>query len=176
MKATIEGGDLAPLKNCWVSVPGGGRITLYALPDISDSKSAAYNDEPIIGRSFPMKTYSHSENRTISMTIHFYVVVPQDPKLYIKFMRAVQGACYPREGSGGSPYTPPPVCQIMCGKMLGDEPLCVVLRRYSVKLPTDVAWDEETYCPYKFDLETEWEVVYTSSDLPGAERIFSTGR
>jgi hypothetical protein len=54
--------------------------------------------------------------------------------------------------------------------------LCVVLRRYSVKLPTDVAWDEETYCPYKFDLETEWEVVYTSSDLPGAERIFSTGR
>ena len=53
------------------------------LPEISDGKSAAYNDEPIMGRAFPLKTYSHSENRSISMTLHFYAIKKadlQDPK------------------------------------------------------------------------------------------------
>jgi hypothetical protein len=60
--------------------------------------------------------------------------------------------------------------------LLGAEPLCVVLRNYTVKFPTDVAWDENFYCPYKFDVETTWEAVYKSSDLPGQERIFTSGR
>lgn len=174
MKAT-EGPLLVELENCWIEVTGK-KILLRSLPEISDSKSASYNDEPIIGRSFPMKTYSHSENRSISVTFHFYVVHKDDVIKNISDMRAIQSALYPRVGSGGAPFIPPPVCRLYCGSLLGDAPLCVVLRRYTVKFPTEVAWDEVQYTPWKFDLDTEWDVVYKTSDLPGQERIFKTGR
>ena len=72
MRSTIDGGGLAKIENCYIIVPGAGTITLNNLPDISDSKSAAYDDEPIMGRAFPLKTYSHSENRSTSFTIHLF--------------------------------------------------------------------------------------------------------
>ena len=174
MKAT-EGPVLVELEECWVEIEGK-RITMKSLPEISDSKSAAYNDEPIIGRSFPMKTYSHSENRSINVTFHFYIVHQRDIQENIAALRAIQSACYPRKGQGGAPFIPPPVCRLKCGAMLGSEPLCVVLRNYTYRGPTDVAWDEDYYCPWKFDVETTWEVVYKSTDLPGQERIFQSGR
>ena len=52
----------------------------------------------------------------------------------------------------------------------------MILKSYSVKFPTDIAWDESTLLPYKFDVDTSWDVVYKSMDLPGQERIFQTGR
>lgn len=177
-KATLPSGDLVPIKDCYVYVPGYGQITLYALPDISDSKSAAYNDEAIIGRSFPLKTYSHSENRVISMQIHLYVRTKVDVFENLQILRALESATYPRDESGGgnAPFIPPPVCRIKCGLLLADEPLCVVLKSYSVKYPTDVPWDKDTYTPWKLDVDTSWEVVYKSSELPGQARILNTGR
>lgn len=174
MKAT-EGPLLVEIENCWVEI-SGRKIVMKSLPEISDSKSAAYNDEPVIGRSFPLKTFSHSENRSISFTFHFYVIHRDDIPENILNLRAIQSACYPRSGTGGAPFIPPPVCKLKCGAMLGSEPLCVVLRNYSLKIPTDVAWDEQYYCPWKFDVDTTWEVVYKSSELPGHERIFQSGQ
>jgi hypothetical protein len=173
MQAT-SGGVLNQIPDCYVTIAGDTFI-MTSLPEISDSKSAAYNDEAIIGRSFPMKTFSHSENRSIGVTFHFYVVSQNDIPKNIAAMRAIQSACYPRDGQGGAPFIPPPVCQLKCGAMLGADELCVILRNYSVKFPTDVAWDEQYYCPYKFDVETTWEVVYESNDLPGQSRIFTSG-
>jgi len=173
-KATLAGGQLIPIENCYIEVPPFGRITMKALPEISDSKSAAYNDESIMGRAFPLKTYSHSENRAISMTIHFYTIKQKDIEDNLNSMRALESAVYPRE-QNGMPFVPPPVCKIQCGKLLADETLCVILKSYSVKFPTDVVWDEDTYMPYKFDVETSWEVVYKSDDLPGQQKIIDTG-
>ena len=67
----------------------------------------------------------------------------------------------------------------------GDE-LCVILKNYSVKFPTDVSWLNENsnfgqsgygnFTPMKFDVETTWDVVYASSELPGQERIYALGK
>ena len=178
--ATEIGGDLKDIPYCYIYIPGrtGTTIKMHSLPDITDSKSAAYNDEPIIGRSFPLKTYSHSENRSISMQVHFFVRKLADVDSNIASLRALESAVYPRDAESGAnaPFIPPPVCRIRCGSLLGDSDLCVILKSYSVKFPTDVPWDEVTFIPYKFDVDLNWEVVYKTSELPGQSRILSYGR
>lgn len=175
-KATRPSGDLLELDNCYIKF-GGREIRMKVLPDISDSKSAAYNDEPIIGRSFPMKTFSHSENRTISWTMHCVVCTNADLQKNMDDLRALESLVYPRDVAGAAPYGPPPIAKIRCGQLLSrDEDLCVILKSYSVKFPTEVAWDEQGYIPYKFDIDLTFETVYESSELPGQERILQTGR
>lgn len=177
-----------PIEDCWVKIPYNRSdspimvgtpvhtLVMKVLPEISDSKSANYSDEPIMGRSFPLKTYSHSDNRAISMTIHMIVSEPKDLSYNLTSLRAIQSAVYPRHSFGDAPYVPPPICKIKCGRLLAETELCVVLKQYTVKFPTEVAWDETSFVPFKFDIDTSWEVVYKSSDLPGSERIFATGR
>jgi len=178
--ATIIGGSLVPIRDCYVTIPNGGdefKLVFKVLPDISDSKTASYNDETVIGRASPLKTYSQSDNRTISMTIHMVVSSAEDVDYNLRAMRAIQSAVYPRKGQNGAPFVPPPVCRMKCGRLLAEgEELCVILKSYSVKFPTEIAWDESSYTPYKFDIDTQWDVVYTSADLPGQERIFTSGR
>jgi hypothetical protein len=155
-------------------------ITLNNLPEIADSKTASYQDEPVIGRSFPIKTYSHSENRTVTMKVHFITLTAADATTNMVSLRALQSAVYPKDQVIVSPYLPPPVCKIRCGNLLSgkasDGWVCVILKQYSVNFPTDVAWmsDEQgngTYLPYKFDVDLTWDVVYSNENLPGQEMI-----
>ena len=173
---TSPGGQPQILKNCFIRIPNADTIRMKALPDISDSKSASYNDESIIGRSFPLKTYSHSENRAISMQLHFFIAEEADIQTNLRYLRALESAVYPQDDNSGAPFIPPPVCRIRCGSLLAAYgELCAILKSYSVKFPTDVAWDESSYLPYKFDVDTSWEVVYRSTNLPGQSRIFRYG-
>ena len=182
--ATTAGGQLNTLNdNCYITIPGftspvdgSSDIQLKILPEISDSKKATYADTPIIGRSNPIKTYSYSDNRVISMKLHFLVVEQDDIWNNISYLRAIQSAVYPRQGSGSNPYLPPPVCQISCGTGLGADPLCVILDNYSVSFPTNVAWDPDTLLPYYFEVSTTWHVVYATSDLPNQRAILGFGR
>ncbi len=176
MKASTPSGTLRVIPDCYILVPNGGRISFNNLPDISDKKSAHYNAESIIGRATPLYTYSHSETRTISINIHFFVTTPDDTVRNLQQLRWLQSALYPRIGTGGAPFIPPVVCQLKCGNLMADEPLCSVLIDCSVTFPTDAAWDERTFCPYKFDVQTTWWVVYTSNDLPSQDRIVNSGR
>ena len=114
MRATNGQGDLQPIPNCYIDVPPPGRrIEMRILPEISDSKSASYNDEPIMGRSFPLKTYSHSENRDISWTAHFMVVKDGDQEEIMENLRIIESLVYPEdENTGGAPYAPPPICRL----------------------------------------------------------------
>lgn len=196
--ATRPGGPLIRIEDCYVIIPNdkavastdqtednnswlvisGGEAKMYfrVLPDITDAKSASYNDEVVIGRSSPLKTYSQSDNRNISMVIHIVITEPGDIALSLKALRVIQSAVYPREGTNGAPFVPPPVCRLKCGKLFSETgEVCVVLKQYSVKFPTEVSWDESTYVPFKFDIDTNWDVVYKSADLPGSERIFQFG-
>lgn len=178
--ATIVGGALVPIDDCYIIIPTGSEefeLKFKVLPEISDSKTASYNDEQVIGRASPLKTYAQSDNRTISVQIHMVVSESSDVEYNLSAMRAIQSAVYPRNGDNGAPFVPPPVCRIKCGKLLSSsEELCVVLKSYSVKFPTEIAWDEQTLLPYKFDIDTSWDVVYKSADLPGQDRIFTSGR
>jgi hypothetical protein len=206
-KATISGGDLAPIAGndvnlinstssqaCYLIIPDisisdvpsaqqfAGRIDLYILPDITDSKSAKYNDEMVMGRSFPIKTYAESDNRSISMKLHFVVwnsnggmFDPGTPLYNLRCLNLIRSAVYPVD-STAAPYEPPPICKIRCGQLLSNNnDVCVILKQYSVSFPTDCAWDEVTKCPYKFDVDTSWDVVYSTSSLPGQAKIIRDG-
>lgn len=182
MKATLASGDLQPINNCYILLPTSEKIVMKILPEITDSKSASYNDEPIIGRSFPLKTYSHSENRTISWTIHLMVIKEGDQEDNMKILRALESCVYPDDAnSGGAPYSPPHICEIACGSLLTSpntqtpKPLCAVMKSYTVKFPSDVVWDDRFVIPHKFDIDLQFDVVYSSSDLPGQDQIFQSG-
>lgn len=184
MKATKPSGELNFIDDCFITIPGAGMIKFNILPDISDTKSAEYNDENILGRSFPLKTFSHGSSRQISIQIHFIVDTKDSIDRNLEYMRWIESAVYTRQSSIGAPFVPPPVCEIRCGDILSTfdtGPLCAVLKSYTVKFPTEVAWDYDrvgtsTLCPYKFDIDTNWDVVYKTDELPGQERIMNTGR
>lgn len=180
-KSTALGGKLNSIENCYILIPDkDGKdytITFDNLPDISDSKTANYNDETVIGRASPHKTYSQSDTRAISLTVHFITSDENSYEENIKKLRAIQSATYPRDGELGAPFVPPPVCRIKCGKLFSESgELCVLLKSYSVKFPTDVVWDSESYIPSRFDVDTTWDVVYTSEFLPGQQTIFDLGK
>lgn len=154
-------------------------IIMNNLPEISDSKTAVYNSEGIIGRSVPMYSYSHSADRVINFQIHFFIVDKDDEFKNLSDLRAIQSAVYPRQGQSGLPYKPPPICKLKCGHLVSTgEWVCVVLQSYSVRFPTEVAWEtqESTFCPYRFDVDTSWLVVYSSASLPDQNRIINSGR
>ncbi len=175
-KATTPYGDLTPIDDCWISIPEAGKITLNNLPDLGDGKQAVYNNIPLMGRSFPFYTFSHSGDRSINLQLHFFIIKKGDAETNLKQLRWIQSAVYPRQGNESVPYIPPVVCQIKMGQLLGTFPLCVVLQNYSVRFPTDVAWDKATMCPYRFDVDTSWYVAYSPENLPYASRIVTSGR
>lgn len=188
VKATWPGGELNNIQGCSLTIPSFGTkdekgkrkfegqiIQFNILPDISDQKSASYTTDLIMGRSSPMKNYVASDERTLGIVFHFIVTKSGDAEKNIEKVRLLQAMVYPREADAqmNAPFMPPPVCQFQCGKLLSADALCVVLKNYSIKLPTDVAWDENLLCPVKFDLDTNWDVVYASSELPGANSIIT---
>lgn len=182
MTRATTNGALNYIDDCYIAIPGprsGTTINMRSLPEISDSKQVTYNSENIIGRSFPLYTYAHSGDRVLSIQIHFYVVYDVDAEFNLQSLRAIQSAAYPRAGNAGAPFMPPVVCTIKCGHLIAKEPICAVLQSYNVRFDTQVAWYESKagmYCPARFDVDTSWLVVYTSSDLPYQDRIIDTGR
>ena len=91
MKATTEKGELALIPNCYIKIQGK-LIPRNILPDISDGKSAVYNDEAVIGRSFPVKTYSHSDNRSINWTAYFISTNESDMQNNLEYLRTIESA------------------------------------------------------------------------------------
>lgn len=180
-RATNDRGVLQDLKNCSIEV-GGNPVPLRIVPEITDSKSASYNDEPIIGRSIPLKTFSHGENRSITMNVHFVVTEFQDIDLNLKYLRILESAVYPRDEpwSSRAPYLPPPICKLECGQLFGTGHVCAVMKSYSVSFPDSVPWDDDdtgtgTYLPYKITVNLQFDVIYRTELLPGSERIMQTG-
>lgn len=165
-KATQANGALQEITQCRISTPNGV-IRLKILPEITDSKGANYQSEPIIGRTTPILNYSYSEPRMINSELTFMITQCQDIVDNLTYLRLIESLVYPGDPvPGGAPYTPPPVSKFVCGKLLGDSGVCVILKSYSVRYQSDVAWDAETYLPYKFTVSCQWEVVYACSNIP----------
>jgi len=151
-----------------------GTVCFRILPDITDSKNANYTHETIIGRSSPVVIFSYSEPRTIQAELHFMIMQCEDIEENLRSLNIIRSLAYPGGPDGQAPYTPPPVSKFICGHLLdGPEGICVILRAYSVRFPTEVAWDNNdpnsivpSYLPYRFSISTTWEVVYACKDLP----------
>lgn len=178
MKATDDkNGSLNEIFDCYIAIPelDNAKVLMKILPDISDSKSANYSDESAIGRSFPIKNYAYSENRAISWTIHFMICKKGDKEEILRQIKLFESLVYP--SNRVQPYSPPPICRLKCGRLLAEQELCCILKSYSIKFPTDVAWDNtgNTYLPYKLDMDLSFEVIYDTADLPYAEDIKELG-
>jgi hypothetical protein len=102
MKSTING-KLNQIPEFELNIPEAGVIKLRSLPELGDSKQASYNSENIIGRSFPLYTYSHSGDRSISLQLHFFIIEDGDARRNISDLRKIQSAVYPRPGARRSP-------------------------------------------------------------------------
>jgi hypothetical protein len=174
-KAT-NGNSLVSVEQCYIKPSTCGQITMQGLPEITDSKGATYNNEPIIGRSTPLSTYSHSDIRTINWEIPFYITVAGDIQQNLSSIFCLESLVYPIDGAGSGP---PPTAQLKCGSLLerSGKEICAVLRNYSIRFASDVSWDDasQTYLPYKCVMSTTWEIVYPCDQLPQSTMIFSFG-
>jgi len=125
MLATDKSGRLLPLKAqiqvpiLRTGVPNIGTldrflITLYVLPELTDQKGAEYPDEPITGRSFPIKIYNYSGNRSIGLKCTFIVQEKTDILKNFQSLRALQSTVCPDSNNQGVndanrlAYIPPP--------------------------------------------------------------------
>lgn len=193
MLATDKNGRILPLAKAQIQVPilrtglpnvgalSVYTITLNVLPELSDSKAAEYPDEPITGRSFPIKVFSHSGNRTIGLKCTFLVQEAADIQKNWQNLRALQSAVYTDEdipqinATNQLAYLPPPICKVRIGFLLtaqNDGWLPVLIRQCTPTYPTDVAWDPVTYLPHKFEVDLQMEAVFANTQLPGQQRIF----
>lgn len=173
MKATING-KLQRINDCYIK-SGNRELTMKILPDITDAKSAQYSDETGIGRSAPLKVFSHGETRSISWGVHFFAESEEESLKNLEDLRFLESLVYPDAGNNNVLMKPPPVVSIKCGNILADDPLCAVLKSYNVKFPTDVMWDYTTYLPMKFDVDLNFDIVYETINLPGSSRILKIG-
>ena len=195
-RATEFNGRLAILRHCKIFTPKGP-ICLRVLPELTDSKTASYANEPVIGRTTPVITYSYSEPRTINSELTFIIATCEDIGDNLRYKRIIESLVYPGDESANAPYTPPPVSRFVCGQLFSrekdpcdedDKPedgVCVILKSYSIRYPTEVAWDtneidiEDTmdmtppasYLPYRFTISCSWEVVYACAKLPTCKKI-----
>jgi hypothetical protein len=177
-RATNQDGSLAYLNytasgggECKIVTPCG-TICLKILPDITDSKTAQYVNEPIPGRSTPLISYAYSDPRTISTELHFMITKFSDIQENMRNLRIIQNLVYPGASAAAAPFTPPPVVKFVCGSLMDGGPasagggVCLVLKSYSVRYDPGVAWDPTTFLPYRFTISCSWEVVYSCINLP----------
>ena len=92
--ATSTSFNLVEVPNCDINVPGSDAITFFSLPEISDNKTASYNQENVIGRSSPIKIYNYSEERQISFRFSLYILKSGDDRRNLRIIRALQSATY----------------------------------------------------------------------------------
>jgi len=177
LKATDSTGNLNELNDCYITAKISNNdytIFMYILPDISDTKQSTYSDETGMGRSAPIKVFSHGDSRSISWTAHFFSPTKIMGEKNLNSLRILESLVYP-DVSNTTLVSPPPIARIKCGSLLGAAELCVILKSYTVKFPTDVAWDKNTYMPIKFDVDMTFEVVYQTIKLPGSRQIINFG-
>lgn len=164
MRANTKGSKLVEVKegDCYISFDHGDQINLRILPEISDSKSVNYANENALGRTSPFSMFANGELRSIGWTCHFIIEKEEDAEENLIYLRMLQSACYPENNEGH----PPPMCYLKCGTLLSADPLCAVLKSYSVKFDTSVPWHEETMLPYKFSVDLQFDIVYNLNDIP----------
>jgi hypothetical protein len=187
MKATLENGQFAPIRDCYIEA-GGVRWPMYILPEISDSHAAQYTAQNAVGRSIPNYIFNQGGDRNIGWQVKLYADSYERLLYNFYFLRFIESLTYPRIMQGNLPFAPPLIAKVKCGALLGDYSQCVILENYSVKFPTDCPWAEvvsdpnvsgggsgRTYFPYKLEIDLTFKAVYDAGTLPGSERIITEG-
>lgn len=116
-------------------------IPFQFMPNIiRDSKSAVYNDIPIIARSVPVKNYSYTSSRLMSFTLEFFVspeqgmdFSPRDIQSRIDLLRSLVYPDY-----SGFVVKPPSRCVVAIGDQTNFIGIC---KSVSVSYSNHSPWD-----------------------------------
>jgi hypothetical protein len=178
-RATGPTGALNNIADCYIR-SNTFQIFMNNLPDITDSKDAGYAEETGMGRSTPFKTFNSGGSRKIGWKCHFISYDQNSINQNILNLRNLESCVYPRADPNNIiPYIPPKILSIKCGSLIADTEVTVVLLSYSVSFPSDQVWNVNSangkYLPYKLDVDLNFEIVYDSRYLPGADRIIQLG-
>lgn len=182
-------GQLAPIPNCWIRIPveigevaaGEDTFLIREIPEITDSKSANYTSQTIFGRSSPIRSYSNSEARKLSVSFNVYNTSEGVRRANFFLLRRIEAAVHPSYQP--SQYQPPPVCQFQCGVALsgmigGPEedaevrPVNVIIQNYSFSFGQDTFYDDDLL-PFVIGVSLDLEVVYSQSTLPGSADVIA---
>lgn len=174
-------GKLQKIKGCWLKIPGslttGGKHYFRSLPEITDSKSANYNSQTIFGRASPIRSFSDSAPRTISISWDMYNVDQLARDATYEMIRAISSAVYPIYEP---PYNPPPICQFQCGSILAGKhqedrmAMDCLIMSYNFSYGKDSIMDDYMM-PFHISASLDLEVIYSSKDLPGQDAIIQEG-
>jgi hypothetical protein len=177
--STINNGDLKNLLGCYLQYKN---TTVYphVLPEISDAHGAQYSDEPVMGRSMPVKVFNAGSDRTISWRWKFVSTSIKRYEENLKNINFLKSLTYPMDETVNVPFLPPPIVTLKCGALLGSTPVSAVCTSCNVSYPTDVVWGGSDsggtdFLPFEINVETSFSVVYKPSNLPGQERIMKYG-
>lgn len=164
MKATSGTGNLEIIKDIIFEI-GGEKADIYAVPEISESKSAKYNDIGIMGRSTPLKSYSYSDNKSIDVTFFCHSIDAITLEANKKLLRMVRSSVYPVY----SGYVPPKVGYLKIFDILEND---IVGNSYSLTYGNQYAWKDEQL-PIYMEIRANFHAVWPHSDLPGFDDIIS---
>lgn len=159
--------------DCWLEI-NGKRFNLRSAPEISDSKSANYNSTTIFGRSSPIRSYSDSSARTISVSFDLYNVDPSTRTENFNLVRNIAVSVHPEYGGS---YDPPPICKFLCGTLLsapnenGDPyPLQCLIMNYNFSYGKETIFDDGMM-PFHIAVSLDLEVVHSTQTLPGRSEV-----
>lgn len=178
--ATVNGKPVF-LKGVSMLIPnsGGQGFTdwqFVALPEVSDSKEAQYSDIPILGRSSPIPTFSHSGYRKFQIAFHLHSITDELKQYHVNFIRAVASLVHPEYNNS---YRPPRLAWFKCGSLIGIPTATggrgyvrILAESYSYTMDPEYVWlDQLDLVPQYIALNINVRVVYSYARLPGADSV-----
>lgn len=177
-RATNKLGKLSRIEDCYIRA-SDFIIHMNNLPDITDSKDASYAEESGMGRSTPFKTFNSGGSRKIGWKIKMISYDQESILENLDNLRKLESCVYPRpDPANAIPYIPPRILSLKCGSLIANTEVTAILMSYSVTFPSDQVWnttEQGKYLPAKIDVDLNFEIVYDSRYLPGANRIIELG-
>jgi hypothetical protein len=184
--ATTADANVNSIPGVWLRIPNtkpprdGGVWRFKTLPEVQVQKDATYGDVTILGRSSPVKTYSGSGYRKLSVTFHLHSFSEADKNYNLLFIRALDSLLHPIYEDT---YMPPPVAQFRCGNLVGQMSnastslgsyVHVICMNTSYTLDPSVVWiGRIDLFPVYISVQASFDIVYPFSELPGQKDVIN---
>jgi hypothetical protein len=179
---STSSGRLSFVEGVSMRIPaaGGGvrEWQFVALPEVSDSKEAQYSDIPILGRSSPIPTFSHSGYRRLQIVFHLHSTSEELRKYHAQFIWAAASLVHPEYEQS---YRPPRLAWFKCGTLIGGGSdrtsggyVRLLTDSVNYTLDPEQVWlDRSDLMPQYVSLSMAVRVVYNYRGLPGANKVLN---
>ncbi|RLC67141.1 MAG: hypothetical protein DRH97_05310 [Chloroflexi bacterium] len=148
---------LTPESYCFIlDLDNQETLSFQLMPEVvSESKSAQYNEIPIIGRSLPHLGYSSSSSRVMGLSLNFVATHGEgkySPKWVKEQVRWLEAKVYPDYEDGFS--YPPHRLLVVVGEAIG---LQCVMTSCSTTWMGPWAFDDTTAKPFRAQMDCQFQ-------------------